>query len=209
MHRRKVISSIRFNASVLMALILCMGFVGSSAAWAKGNCNAKGKGGGCPPTVEQAITLIPLYFDDFEVSSKGWSPSATQEISGDRALGGYCNFSTGTLQRTYLLAPEHRGIRIRTTVHLLDRWEGESAVLEVDGQVVWSATHHHCSSVFQELCNGINVAGDVGVSDALGIAVDLFLPHTADTATLSFSTGITRSPCEASLAVDDVELLIY
>ncbi len=191
----------------LVFLILSGALLSNAAAAAKEGCNAKGKGNSCQEPA--ALSITPLYVDDFEVSSKGWVPSGTSSVSGDQVLGGYCSSTDGRWTRTYALAPEHRGVRIRATVHLLDRWEGDSAFLHIDDQLAWTTSHHHCPSIFTESCRGVNVVGDEEVADTLGMAIDVFLPHTADSVTLEFSSSITRSSCEASLAVDDVEVSVF
>lgn len=193
---------------VAMAIaILLDGSAASAQLEPERNCTSKG------PSIDhcarsEAEPLV-LYFDDFEQSAAGWSDQSRQVIGpDDTVLGGYCKASDVILSRTYQLPIAHRGLRVRGTVHLFDLWNGELAYLTVDGQPVWMMDHKRCTAPGFG-CSGINVAGDESVADAVGIEIDVFVPHSTGSATVAFGTSLTGDPCSASFAIDDVEISVF
>jgi hypothetical protein len=152
-----------------------------------------------------------LYFDDFEQSSDGWSDSVRNNLdsgSNDIVLGGYCKASDLVLMRTYQLPVAHRGLHVRATVHLIDRWLGHLAYLTVDGNPVWLMHHKYCD-LSAGSCSAINVTGDAQIPDAVGLKVDVFVPHSAVSATIAFGTSLLGDPCIASFAIDDVAVSVF
>lgn len=193
---------------VAMAIaILLDGSVASAQVEPRQRCTSKGSS--IEHCVRSEAEPLLLYFDDFEQSAAGWSDQTRQTIgSDDIVLGGYCKTSDAILLRTYQLPVAHRGLRVRGTVHLLDLWNGEYAYLKVAGQLVWMTYHRHCPA-FAFACGGINVAGDNAVADAIGIGIDVFVPHSTGSATVEFGTSLTGDPCRASFAIDDVEISVF
>jgi hypothetical protein len=56
------------------------------------------------------------------------------------------------VHKTFHSLPEHTTVRINASYHMLDSWEGETAYMKVDDEIVWSRKGEHSA-------NGINLCG--------------------------------------------------
>jgi hypothetical protein len=90
---------------------------------------------------------------------------------------------------------------------MLDAWEGETAYMKVDGDIVWSRKGE--SSV-----NGINLCGGEHNDAAFNMyclsnisAIDVTIPHKNSSFKLTFGATLTKDPCNQSFGVDDI--MIY
>lgn len=149
---------------------------------------------GCAATGGQ----LPLYFDDFEGDDNLWTPTGTSLVSGNTVLGGQCS-SGRPLTRNYDLSAPHTHLRIRASAHLLDDWQGETAFLKVDGNIVRTSAYDAVNSG-----GGVDSAGNPSFPDRLAELVDIIVPHTAGTASIEFGSNLTIDSCDASLAIDNI-----
>ena len=105
-------------------------------------------------------------------------------------------------------------------VHFLDKWEGESFYVKVDGQYMFTRAHTWCASdkVLLEPCLakqsaddarfGINVCGDPNFPDTLSSHVSFQLAaHTAHTMRVTLGSNL-GSNTAASWGVDDLTILV-
>lgn len=180
--------------------------LGCLQAFAAPPSGGKGKG---PPNGKPDERLIA--FDQFTTGTDGWSAPARQALcsANDAQLGVFGVYGSGAVSpvsRTYAIAGEHSYLRIQATVSFLDNWQGETVTLSADGTQVWVDSWHHCPKVFSDLCAGISVCGDETLADRLGQTIDVLIPHTGDTLTLTFETGLGSASGNASLLVDDVRI---
>jgi hypothetical protein len=94
--------------------------------------------------------------DDFESekSLEGWSDKRTNRCNKGKNtfLGGHCNFSYNEVHKTYKNLPDHKAIRVNAAFHMFDSWDGESAYMKIDDEIVWTKQAQHSEK-------GINICG--------------------------------------------------
>jgi cytoskeletal protein CcmA (bactofilin family) len=98
-----------------------------------------------------------VHHDDFETekSLEGWSDKRTSKCnpnSKNSYLGGHCNFSFNEVHKTFKNLPEHTKLKITASFHMLDSWDGETAYMKVNDEIVWSRQGQHNEK-------GINICG--------------------------------------------------
>lgn len=159
-------------------------------------CDMQGDGGGW--TRVSAET-----FDDGV--DEGWSDDETYTCAGLGAtmLGGFGNVSGGSLERTWDLAGlQHAEVRVEGELVILDSWDGESAIIEVDGEEAWSVQCRHNQA------NTCGQAGDEcgGTWDDGVVDFEFVVSHDAQTVTLRFSSDLNEGPQNESWGIDELEL---
>lgn len=96
------------------------------------------------------------HHDDFESekSLDGWSDKRTSRCKegGNTMLGGHCNFSYNEVNKVFKNLPEHTKLKINAAYHMLDSWDGETAYMKVNDEIVWSRKGQHSEK-------GINLCG--------------------------------------------------
>jgi len=150
-----------------------------------------------------------VHVEDFSSQGAGWSRSQVSRCAGVEMLGGFCLFSRGEVNKTFVGLPPHQQLRVVATYHFIDRWIGESGYMKLDiGQnacptVVWSEQHAQ-----QESRNGVNVCGQNGTPEGkFAVPIDVTVPHHQDSVQLTFgSTMDGADPCDESWGVSGVEL---
>lgn len=164
------------------------------------------------PIIEWVAQWALVALDDFETdaSVKSWSdPRATACVKGgDRHLGGYCNFDSERVNKTYKFLPPHRFVRVRARFHFLDKWMGEMAMMELNKKIVWTSTHHHCPKIMTDSCRQPSFCGDDSVSDIMSAPIDVTIAHTASELEVAFSSQLQETKCEASYGIDDVMIFL-
>lgn len=94
--------------------------------------------------------------DDFESekSLEGWSDKRTNKCKNGKNtfLGGHCNFSYNEVHKTFKNLPAHKAIRVNAAFHMFDSWDGESAYMKIDDEIVWTKQGQHSEK-------GINICG--------------------------------------------------
>jgi len=133
-----------------------------------------------------------------------WNDTRTQRCGrADTMLGGYCNFAAVVVSKTYQLPP-HSFVQLTARFHFIDRWLGESGLLMLDGNTLWSQSHFHCKKIYLEYCKGIHVCGDEKYSDAMSNFIQVTIPHTQNLLQVAFSSTLVEDACTASWGIDDV-----
>lgn len=149
--------------------------------------------------------------DTFELTAEGWNFGEISScgMSTDRFLGGHCRLgSNNTISRQWDKLPSHSLVKITGRVHFFDQWQGESVFITIDGGMpIWTESWHWCDKVLTSDCikKGLDVCGR-STPDRLSTLVDISLPHSADSLTLSFGSTISsdRSSCDISYGIDDI-----
>jgi hypothetical protein len=151
-----------------------------------------------------------VAIEDFQGRISGWSEDAVSNCgrSADLFLGGSCKFSNKIAKKTFTL-PKHSYAKVQLSFHFIDRWEGESAVLKIDGKFVWTESYTACNNIYAVVCQkkGISVCGE-DFPDRMGYPVSWTGKHDAEKITVEVSTTLNRDPCEASWGIDDVQIFI-
>ena len=151
-----------------------------------------------------------VILEDFQGQISGWSEDDISNCgtSPDLFLGGHCKFSSEVVTKTFTL-PAHTQIKFLMTFHFLDRWEGETAYLKLDGKYVWLESYQACNNLHSSLCvyKGIDVCGD-DYPDRMGASVRFVGEHTSETVKVEVSTTLTRDSCEVSWGIDDIQIFI-
>jgi hypothetical protein len=140
--------------------------------------------------------------EDFEeVGVDGWSHAEVTECGGHRILGGHCVQSgKGELTKTFTDLPPHSQIRINAKYMFIDSWDGETGYLKADNNMVWAESYNHADGATQ----GINICGNETPEKKFGRTIDLTVPHTQNSITLTFGATTDEHPCDESFGIDSV-----
>lgn len=68
-------------------------------------------------------------------------------------MGGHCLLSNEEVYKVFENLPKHSRILITAQFHFLDNWQGESAFVKIDNQIVWMKTVA-ASPYSVDLCGG-------------------------------------------------------
>jgi hypothetical protein len=97
-----------------------------------------------------------IHHDDFDTpkSLDGWSDKRISRCKegGNAFLGGHCNLSYTEVSKTFKNLPKHETLRVNAAYHMLDSWDGETAYMKINGEIVWSKRGQHSEK-------GINLCG--------------------------------------------------
>jgi len=143
--------------------------------------------------------------EDFEeTGTDGWSNSAVTECAGRHILGGHCvEHGKGEVSKTFTNLPPHTQIRINAKYMFIDSWDGESGFLKADTNLVWTESYNHADG---DAKHGINLCGNETPERKFGRSIDVTVPHTQDSITLTFGATTDEHPCDESFGVDSVML---
>jgi hypothetical protein len=148
--------------------------------------------------------------EDFQGKMNGWSK---QDISNcgsnpDIFLGGHCKFAGTYVSKSFQL-PSHTEVTVKVNFHFIDKWEGESAYMKIDGRSVWAQAYSACIRLHSSTCQlyGVNVCGG-DYPDRISYPVEFTGKHSESSISLEFGSNIEKDPCEASWGIDDVEIYI-
>jgi len=168
-----------------------------------------------PITVECDMTdggWTVLYIEDFsDGESSGWlngsSPINVDDSSNcssnwTNILGGYNELGDGdeAVQTFSTLGVPHTEVRAELDYVVIDSWDDEDAIVQIDGDEVWREEFH-----FWDASN--NRCGpwwdDVGPQE-----VDEVTAHTSDTVTVRVTSSLNQGPGDESFGVDNVRITI-
>jgi len=147
-----------------------------------------------------------VFHDDFEGEQQhGWSTNATNSCDGvDHHIAGHCNEVNGEVTKTFNKLGEHKFIRLQARYHFLDSWEGETAFAKIEGRTVWTDVNDvrgmHASS--------LNACGGDHPDLKLSVPIDVTIPHTGSSITITFGSTLDEHPCNESFGVDDVMISV-
>lgn len=155
--------------------------------------------------------------DSFERDAAGWSMQTRGSCGAGRAgatpdlfLGGWqpcaAAASAGAnATKTFQGLPPHTQLRLKSSMHFFDRWDGEMAFAVVDGLHVWADTGRLTA---QQVRSGLNLCGADSPETRLAAPMDVVLQHSDPNVTVSFGSTLQRNACEHSWAVDDVAVYV-
>jgi hypothetical protein len=148
--------------------------------------------------------------DDFETeeSLKGWNlleTSSCAPISQNIFLGGHCLTADKEMEKIFENLPPHSMIRIKANYHMLDNWTGETGYMNVDDQLMaWRQR-----GMVPMSNKMLNQCGNGDHADPLmNRQVDKIMEHGTSTVKLTFGSTLSKDPCEASYAIDDVMIFV-
>ncbi len=154
------------------------------------------------------------------VHTKEAVPTSACSSSEDRFMGGHCVLANGPARKSFTDLPPHTQIRVTARYHFIDNWTGQTAFAAVDGSYVWTQSHRLPTSIVAGV-NGLQLCGSEQFPETrLSSPIDVSLPHTADSVTVSFgahssSDAAVRSlqdekqnACDRSFGVDDVAVWV-
>jgi len=145
------------------------------------------------------------FHDDFEGQIQGWSTNLTSSCDGnDHHLAGHCNVVQDEVKKTFANLGEHKYIRLQARYHFLDSWEGETAFAKIGDRIVWSDVN----DVRGMHPNSLNVCGGDHPDNKISVPIDVTLPHTGESITISFGSSLDEHPCNESFGVDDVMISV-
>lgn len=150
-----------------------------------------------------------VHHDAFETTeAEGWSNSSISECNGVTMLGGYCQFSAGTTEKTLSDLHDHSQVRLRAVWHLIDEWRGETAYVKIGTSdllnQVWTLTYDVTSAK-----SPLNVCGESSIGEAkFATAIDIQYPHSSSELKLVFGTNLEEQPCEKSWGISGLEIYI-
>lgn len=147
--------------------------------------------------------------------------STRPHTNSDYFLG---SFDDGSFEavKAFLLPP-HQRLKVQARFHFIDKWEGQSVFVKVDGQIVWIQRHNWCSKLLITMCEPkadagddgmtINACGDASFPDRLSVPVEVTLAHTEEALEISFGSNLPVAtdnvgPSNASWGVDDLQISI-
>ncbi|CAG9314398.1 unnamed protein product [Blepharisma stoltei] len=147
-----------------------------------------------------------IHSEDF-TSPTGWSNNANSECAGIVMLGGYCQFSSSEVAKTFLDLPSHSSIKIKATFHFIDAWIGEAAYLKVDlegkYEYVWNESYKA-----GQASSGINICGAHHAEGKFSSDIEVNLPHSDSSLSVVFGTTLDQDPCDESWGVSSFEIFI-
>jgi hypothetical protein len=143
--------------------------------------------------------------DDFEQNQNGWtivnaaSGTLRSTFNNDYSLGGYniCG-PNAYMEKVYYSLPPHTYVKVVLTYHFIDSWAGESGLVKIDNDTVWSQT----SNANQ---HGINCTG-TSVNDNVGQNIEIIRNHAASSVRVTATSTISATG--AYFAIDDVMIFI-
>jgi hypothetical protein len=147
-----------------------------------------------------------MFHDDFEGDkAHGWSADAKNSCDGvDHHLAGHCNEVGPEVSKTFTGLGEHKFVRLQARYHFLDSWEGETAFAKMEGRTVWTDVNDvrgmHPSSM--------NVCGGDHPDLKMSVPIDVTIPHTGATITVTFGSTLDEHACNESFGVDDVMISV-
>jgi len=141
--------------------------------------------------------------EDFEeVGVDGWSNGEVTECAGRHILGGHCvEKATPELTKTFSNLGEHSQVRVKAQYMFIDSWDGESGYLKVDGKTVWIDSYNHAIG---DSAHGINMCGNETPERKFSTGIDVSIPHTGESVTLSFGSTTDEHSCDESFGIDSV-----
>ena len=168
-----------------------------------------------PPPPPPSPPPPPVSFPETWTSSyapSGWvtSPSnagTTSCGSWGVVFGGSCVFGAGAYaKKKYYGMVAHSYVRITFDFYMIDSWDWETATMTVDGSEKWSATRriwYDLPSTYDS--STMNQCGHSDWPD-VKLSVDVGVPHSASTLTISFASGLNEDACNEAWGFNNLVL---
>jgi len=150
-------------------------------------------------------------FDHIDPAKAGWfagdSSSPTMACAGLVILTGPRGDlkvpNLDSFSKQYVKFPRHTQARIQATVHFIDDWQGETAYMKIDDQVVWTDSHDQRASRGQ-----FHVCGSPSYPESkFSVPIDVTFPHIGDKLKISFGSTLGKEAM-ASFGVSSLTVSI-
>jgi len=155
--------------------------------------------------VFKGIPQWTLYaVDSFDAG--GWSNGTVSTCGGSPIpiLGGYGKFAGGSSAKNFRQLPEHSEIRVKANFHFIDAWTGEWGFAKLDHQTVWTDVYDAQSTN----SNALNICGGPTHEGKFAVPIDVAIPHSSSSLSLSFGSTLTKPATEASWGVSGLQIYI-
>eukprot|EP00331_Platyophrya_macrostoma_P004245 CAMPEP_0176422996 /NCGR_PEP_ID=MMETSP0127-20121128/10038_1 /TAXON_ID=938130 /ORGANISM="Platyophrya macrostoma, Strain WH" /LENGTH=282 /DNA_ID=CAMNT_0017803897 /DNA_START=51 /DNA_END=899 /DNA_ORIENTATION=+ len=151
-----------------------------------------------------------FHRENFWNTPTGWTINNITTCGGLNLLGGYGILSqSAVLNKTFSDIPEHSSIRIISTFHYIDAWTGETAYLIANAGANGADAYLWVDSYDStDAAKNVNVCGSSYGEGKFSTAIDLALPHTTDSITLSFGSTADQDPYSQSWGISALDLYI-
>lgn len=191
------------NKNAIPSLFAIALMIISSPTFAGKSCKdgVTPKSSGCPLEFEEQL----LAFDNFDTGVDGWSrPGFSDAVCGNDPMLILPANDGVVVSKNYDLLPEHNFVRVQATAYFVDDWQGNTAVLELDDQIVWTEQHDQRNS------RGVlDVCGSTVIPEGkLGVPIDVTVPHTATSLIVGILSTLPGGAV-AELAIDDVRISVF
>eukprot|EP00300_Choanocystis_sp_HF-7_P015454 c19063_g1_i1.p1 GENE.c19063_g1_i1~~c19063_g1_i1.p1 ORF type:complete len:257 (+),score=65.09 c19063_g1_i1:606-1376(+) len=143
--------------------------------------------------------------ENFNEGTSGWSNSSTSTCGNQEKvlLGGCGKFAGGEVSKIYAKLPPHNTIRVTANFHFIDNWGGETAYAKFDNFLVWTEVYDQ-----QSAKSGVNICCGDAPEGKFSNAIDVSMPHSADSLKLTFGTTLLADPMTQSWALSDVQVFV-
>lgn len=142
--------------------------------------------------------------DYFSKGAAGWSNTSTSECGKSKTLlGGYGKFGGGNTTKSIRKLTDHTELRVTTNFHFIDSWQGEMAYLVIDGVIVWTDSYS-----LSDVKEGINICGGPAREAKFASNIDVVIPHSSTSVTITFGTTLAGTPFTQSWGLDDVTVYL-
>jgi hypothetical protein len=130
----------------------------------------------------------------------GWTTAESITCQGITML---TQQKTQPIAKIYTGLPDHSHVRIVATAHFVDDWQGETAILKVNDQIVWTDSYdqRNGNSKFS-MCGS-----DTYPEGRFAVPIDITLPFTGSELKLVFSSTVDEGS-DARFGVSSVALYI-
>jgi len=143
--------------------------------------------------------------ENFNDGAVGWSNSSTTTCGNNqkKMLGGCGKFAGGEVSKVYRNLPVHDSVRVRANLHFIDKWGGETAYVKLQNSFVWTDSFDQVSSKA-----GVNLCCGTAPESKFSVPIDVTMPHSDSSLTLTFGSTLTGSPMDQSWGVSDVQVFV-
>jgi len=145
--------------------------------------------------------------EDFdETGSDGWSQGEITHCGAHTLLAGHCvELPSNEVSKTFAQLPPHSQVRIVAKYMFIDSWDGETGFLKVDNKPVWLESYNHKDG---DSTHGINICGNETPERRFGRTIDITVPHTASSVSLTFGATTDEHACDESFGVANVMIFV-
>ena len=154
-------------------------------------------------SLREDLTLAWPPLETFSSDAEGWSGTSTARATCGHTgtfLGGYGQLGQGaTISKIYKLPP-HNGVRIQLNIMAVDSWNGETAEIRVDGDLIWSKPLGPSTSDGQ--ISRCDVGGNLRV---WAEKVDVTLAtHSTEMLRIEVTSDMSKAATDQSFGIDNV-----
>jgi hypothetical protein len=148
------------------------------------------------------------YTEDFS-NPTGWSDNTNTNCGGLYMLGGYCEFSSTAVSKTFDNLPSHSSLKVMAVFHFMDTWNGGTGYLKIrlegNDQYVWTESYKA-----GQAGEGIDACGDYVYEGKFSFSIEVIVPHTDTQAVITFGALVDSDDdsCDESWGISTLELYL-